>query len=423
MFFYYFFFGENKTKFIGAGEEPIVEQINSDGQVEWAKHISRKPSELFSILQSISPKFNKVEDPSGGTSKLFGYGDGIIVLIKNIVFMGNNHYSDEKRIEIPSRYKTIYEAAKSVGKKVVIAGYYEYKGNEVFAIFNTDDYMGHAKVHQSAGWVYTSDIAEATANGYYERVDRNGNRLTMMNRETFSNYLEKLEESRELPIAEEERRIKAYLSEFFTAMPKDLVGISCYQEMRAAKYSQWRQSRWEGWYPEFLLQNHLIEHPTESIVWWGKKGAGEIDLDMKFPRIENFYGDAKSDNEDGETQGNKKETIETVINAGGKVWYVVFQWTREKDVDHGGITTHWWNDALNDPGERVTGRPKPRDTFLNQMKYSIHITRMEIFEIDAITFPWMKEYLPTKCDGKDRAPKVEIAKKDRERFRIFVQEA
>lgn len=420
---FYFFFNFEGTRHISAGEEPIVEQVTSDGRIEWAKHESLTQKELFDVLSALSPKVKRVPCPTGGKTPRIGYGDDIIILIKNVVFMGNNHDSDEKRIEIPSKYKEIYEAAKAQGKKVVIVGYYRYKDNVVYAVFNTEDYMAHEKVHQSAGWVYTSDIAEATVNGYFERIDRKGNRLYVMNEGTFADYLGRLAAERELPVAEEERRIKEYLADFFVGMPKDLLGIQCYEEMRDAKYSQWRQSRWEGWYPEFLLQAHLKANPTESIVWWGKKGVGEIDLDMKFPRIDNFYGDAKSDNEDGETQGNKKETIETVINAGGKVWYVVFQWTKESDVDHGGVTTKWWNTALNDPAERVPGRPKPLDTFLNQMKFSVHITRMEIYEIDSITFPFMKEYLPTPCGGRERAPKVEIAKRDRDRFRIFAKEA
>lgn len=418
----YYLVKNKGTRFIKAGETPVVEQVNAQGVIEWALYEPFKQSKLYEMLTSLSPMIKEVPDPLGGRRKLLGYGEDVILLIKNIVFIGNNHYSDEKRIEIPARYKDIYFAAKAQNKRVLILGYYEYKYNEIFAVFDTEDYVKHSKIHQSAGWIYTTDIVEATVNNYYQRVDKNGNHLYVMNKATFTQYLAKFALHRDLPFAEETRTIQNYFSSFFSCMPKDLVGIDCYEEMKKASFPQWRQSRWEGWYPEFLLQKYLDENPTESIVWWGKKGRGEIDLDMKFPKIHEFYGDAKSDNEDGVTQGNKKETIEEVLSRGGLVWYIVFQWTREMDKDNGGVTTLWWNTALNDPNEHVPDRPKALDTFLKDMKHSIHITRMEIYEIDAITFPYMHVYLPTKCNGKERAPKVEIKKKDRDRFRIFVQE-
>ena len=52
------------------------------------------------------------------------------------------------------------------------------------------------------------------------------------------------------------------------------------------------------------------------------------------------------------------------------------------------------------------------------MKYSIDINRMDIYEITQSTIPYLKEYRPSPCKGKDRKPKYLIPHKMKEFLRI-----
>ena len=160
----------------------------------------------------------------------------------------------------------------------------------------------------------------------------------------------------------------------FDSMPRYLKGIDCFREMMEANdTTRMNQGAWEGWYYEFFVERYLHEHPTGNIVWWSKKGNGQLDFDLRLTYEEWFYGDMKSDAEKNDVQGNLKENIDLlVLENGGRLWYIALNFTPERDSDHGYETTKWWNQKL--------GKVNNLMSYCKRMKYAIRIHKMDIYE-------------------------------------------
>lgn len=136
-----------------------------------------------------------------------------------------------------------------------------------------------------------------------------------------------------------------------------------------------------------------------------------MDFDLKFLTEENFYGDVKSDNAKKSVQGNKKSNIDVLVKEKhGRLWYIVFEFSPEKDSDHNFETTMWWNKKLN------------KDKLLSystRMKYSIAFESMNIYEINQFAFKYLKEFEVSPCNGKQREKKYRIPNKMKEYLRIY----
>ena len=182
--------------------------------------------------------------------------------------------------------------------------------------------------------------------------------------------------------------------------------------MEANDTQRMNQCAWEGWYYEFFVERYLRQHPTTEIVWWSKKGNGQLDFDLRFPYEEWFYGDMKSDARERDVQGNLKDNIDfLVLEKGGRLWYIALDFTSEMDSEHNYVTTLWWNRKL-EKFDRLMSYSK-------RMKYAIRINKMDIYEITRSTIPYLQEYQPSPCDGKERRPKYKIPHKMKEFLRIY----
>ena len=182
--------------------------------------------------------------------------------------------------------------------------------------------------------------------------------------------------------------------------------------MAANDKSRMNQGAWEGWYYEFYVRRYLKDNPTDNIIWWAKKGKGELDFDLRFPHCEWFYGDVKSDAENRDVQGNLKDSVDfLVLEKGGRLWYVAIAFVPDKDSEHDFVTTLWWNKQLG-----KNDRPMSYST---RMKYAIDVTRMDVYEITKATIPYLAIYKPSPCAGKDRRPKYKIPPRMKEFLRIY----
>ena len=132
-----------------------------------------------------------------------------------------------------------------------------------------------------------------------------------------------------------------YKTEVLMGRRRPLICIACFREMMEAHdTSRMRQGAWEGWYYEFYVRRYLHDNPTDNIIWWSKKGKGELDFDLRFPYCEWFFGDVKSDGKGKDVQGNLKDNVDfLVLEKGGRLWYVAIEFTPEKDSDHGYVVS------------------------------------------------------------------------------------
>lgn len=192
--------------------------------------------------------------------------------------------------------------------------------------------------------------------------------------------------------------------------------IQCFKEMFAAHDSNRNQNQWEGWYMEYYVKKYLQSHPTDAIEWWSSKKKTDLDFDLKFHTEENFYGDVKSDNEKNAVQGNKQENIDILIQErNGRLWYIVFEYTPEKDIDHDKQVTIWWaqhKDNITKPGHDPM-------KVARRMKYSITLNHMCVYEINQISSKYLTDYNVSPVKTKDRKPKYEIPNKMKEFLRIY----
>ncbi len=245
-------------------------------------------------------------------------------------------------------------------------------------------------------------MINALNNGIYRRIDDAGNELLVLSKENFIQHINGLRGFNEVSALEQDRDVLSYLGTMFDSMPKQLIGINCYKEMMEANdITRMNQAAWEGWYPEFYIENYLKSHPTNNIVWWSKKGKGELDFDLRFPYNDWFYGDVKADAEDEDVQGNVKDNVDLLIKEkNGRLWYIAINFTPDRDSEHQYVTTKWWNLKLG-----KLDRPM---SYCKRMKYSVTLNQMDVYEINRHTIPYLEEYSPSPCSGKQRRPKYKI---------------
>lgn len=350
-------------------------------------------------------------------------GKKLCFCTRNVIHLGGYWSSEKKRIEVPDDFPEFYEENKRKNVETILLGIYHYYPDEkdgirLYVSFSSNTYASR-KTNNSAAHVHTIDLQNALSNGVYRRLDNAGNELIVLDESNFIKYIHDLITGSELQVIKDEKQLLNYFGKMYTSLPKTLNGIQCYKEMFAANADNKNQSAWEGWYIEYYVKKYLNEHPVDGIEWWSSKKQGDLDFDLKFSMAKNFYGDVKSDNIKKSVQGNKKSNIDILVkDKNGRLWYVVFEFTPEKDTDHENETTIWWNKALN---ADKTVRKKPKDllTYKERMKYAIHLNNLSVYEINQFSFKYLKVFYVSPCDGKPREPKYQIPNKMKEYLRIY----
>lgn len=295
-------------------------------------------------------------------------------------------------------------------------GVYHYYPDEkdgviLFVCFSADTYAMRY-VNNSAAHVHTLDLQNALQYGIYRRLDKSDNEVLVLDKENFIKHINALRNGTgELQEIKTDRQLLSYFDDLYKSLPKTLYGIKCYEEMFVADDQNKKQGAWEGWYVEYFVKKYLVEHPVNSIIWWSSKKDGELDFDLKFTHEENFYGDVKSDNAKKSVQGNKKSNIDMLVKEkNGRLWYVVFEFTPEKDSEHNNETTIWWNKKLGK--ENLL-------SYSTRMKYSITFQGLNVYEINRFAFNYLKVFYVSPCAGKPREPKYRIPNNMKEYLRIY----
>ena len=397
-------------------KEKRIDQLLKDGTVQVvgedqlfsAKEINEILASLFSDNQIIDGRvFLEKQSPNGKSVAFY---------TRNVYHLGGDWSSEKKRIEIGKDFLSFYKSNKEQNIETILLGVYHYypDGNEgalLFVCFSAATYATR-NVNNSAAHVHTLDLKNALQYGFYRRLDKSGNEVLVLDKENFARYINDLrKETCELQEIKTDRQLLSYFDDLYKTLPKTLYGIQCYKEMFLADDQNKNQSAWEGWYIEYFVKKYLTEHPTDSIVWWSSKKAGDLDFDLKFTHEKNFYGDVKSDNSKKSVQGNKKSSIDMLVKEQkGRLWYVVFEFTPEKDSEHNNETTIWWNKKL--------GKEKLL-SYSTRMKYSVTFQGLNVYEINKFAFDYLKVFYVSPCDGKPREPKYKIPNKMKEYLRIY----
>ncbi len=349
-------------------KEKRIDQLLKDGTVQVvgedqlfsAKEINEILASLFSDNQIIDGRvFLEKQSPNGKSVAFY---------TRNVYHLGGDWSSEKKRIEIGKDFLDFYKSNKEQNVETILLGVYHY---------------------------YPA-----------------GNEVLVLDKENFARYINDLrKETCELQEIKTDRQLLSYFDDLYKTLPKTLYGIQCYKEMFLADDQNKNQSAWEGWYVEYFVKKYLAEHPTDSIVWWSSKKTGDLDFDLKFTHEKNFYGDVKSDNSKKSVQGNKKSNIDMLVKEqNGRLWYVVFEFTPEKDSEHNNETTIWWNKKL--------GKEKLL-SYSTRMKYSVTFQGLNVYEINKFAFDYLKVFYVSPCDGKPREPKYKIPNKMKEYLRIY----
>ncbi len=109
-----------------------------------------------------------------------------ILLFKQISYLGGNgqHPIFKKRIQIPEWFRDIYNHFKDDNNvEVRFIGIYSYAENVIFAEFVKETYLPK-KLNNSSAHVYINDLYQAMKLGTFNKLDRNGIRLSL--KEKFS---------------------------------------------------------------------------------------------------------------------------------------------------------------------------------------------------------------------------------------------
>ena len=351
----------------------IVEQVDIDGNIVMGYDTSLSAKGLFEKLHDSFPNIHKDDDGMiCGEYKDLKYA----VRMKNITYLGHPHPLFKKRIQIAGDLQEFYKEAKTKGRIPLLIGVYSYKNNLVFCEFNIEDFVGK-KAHNSSAHIYTENIADATTDGYFEKEDYYGNRLTAFAPSSVNAFLDnkinttiedvqhditkskydlknhygsdKVAEAQSDSLNGIPVEIEQVISDFFSQEQKNWDGITCYREMIKANYKNKFQPEWPGFYLEYEFEKYLQVHNCMYLIRYAQdKSQGGIDLDLFFPTIK-MYGDLKAHSSQSRgIQGNDWETIFGIIEEEEKqnhIYYVVCEHNTEKDSEYSYEVTHYWNSA------------------------------------------------------------------------------
>lgn len=392
-----------------------IDQLLKNGEViQVGEDQKFSPKEFKEILLSLFPDAEEKDGRLFLKNKTKN-GKSIGFYTRNVYHLGGDWSSEKKRIEIGTDFPEFYKKNQKNKVETILLGCYHYypdgkNGVILFVCFSSDTYATR-KTNNSAAHIHTIDLQNALKDGVYRRLDKSSNELLVLDTVNFVKYINGLRNETELQVIKNDKQLLEYFGKMYSTLPKTLYGINCYEQMFADNDQNRKQGAWEGWYMEYYIKKYLTSHPSDAIEWWSSKKSSDLDFDLKFLNEENFYGDVKSDDAKKSVQGNKKTNIDILVKEKhGRLWYVVFEFSPEKDSKHKNETTIWWNKKLG------------KDNLLSystRMKYSITFENMNVYEINQFAFKYLKEFEVSPCNGKPREKKYRIPNKMKEFLRIY----
>lgn len=390
------------------------EQIRPDLSLDIAQDQVLTPKQQTeALIRFLGEKNCKVQEILG--HRVFVYATAqkkYILLHRAVSYLGNPHPKFKKRVQLPHWYKEYYAEIKrkKLPYDVRFIGVYHYKGLIVFVDFIKDTYLKKT-VHNSSAHIYINDLYQALTNGVFHKEDTFGNHIYTIHGQKLANYLCGKEIGQNILFSMFE-----IFNHGFT-FGQWLKVLPTIKEMEKAKWPEWRQTEWPGWYLEYKFNQFTVDYKTSPhIIYSGqsnkKKQNGSFDFDIWFKKSQ-FYGDLKaSDIVAKEAPGNDQETFIECINMFGKFWYVIYEHETKKDSEENG-----YKDV------RAYNKYMKKDelSYAKRLKTSVKFIKMTILELNRFNFhDALSEFNQGhQQDGTARNPKFMIKKKDIDNFVVF----
>ena len=337
-----------------------------------------------------------------------------ILLHRAVSYLGGNgqHPIFKKRVQLPFWYKEFCQNAKN-GKlqyDIRFIGVYHYKGVVVFVDFAKDTYL-KKKVHNSSAHIYINDLYQALTNGVFHKEDMFGNHIYAIRGNKLASYLSGKETGQSILFTLFEQFNQGFsFGQWLEVLPTIKI-------MQSAKWPEWRQTEWPGWFLEYKFNQFPFDNKTAPyIIYTGQSNKSKsddvFDFDVWFKKSQ-FYGDLKaSDINAKEAPGNDQTAFIECINMFGKFWYIIYEHETKKDSEN------------NDYKEvRAYNRYMKKDelSYATRLKTGVKFMKMTILELNRINY---REALTEfnqghQPDGAKRNPKFMIKKKDIDRFVVF----
>lgn len=261
--------------------------------------------------------------------------------ISNVTYLGNPHPKFKKRMQLSnSADKSYLKRDNTLTNITLLLGLYTYdENNPIIVAWDSSANKNAGKSKSSH--VYIKDIQDAMINGASQRIDKHKNNVYCFRCEQLKNFL-----NYNFMNIDHSESFISYLKDFgihvdefsFTTdmikyIKEDLAkkefvwdGKKSIKEMQDNSYSKWRETEWQGFYFEYLMQRSLMEkHEDMQQV-----------LDIPGPKYGNtvfdsFYNipwDFKVHSDNSNTLiTNDLEAIQKAIDDYGKVGFIIISGT------------------------------------------------------------------------------------------------
>ena len=385
-----------------------VDQILKNGEIISDYDEKLTTSEIYDIYKEMF-----LNETHKDRKQYIVYGK-IALLTANVTYLGHPHPEFKKRIQLKTYYTDYVASNTKHGLKTLYVGIYSYKKTRLFVVFEPTTYQDK-KSHNSSAHVYSMNLQYAQKAGDFTKTDYFGNIIHIFKPDLFKEYIKQLANIPNYTLSYDDilKEIYNYFAGFFKGINKTWYGLKAYAEMQNAKYKNYRQNEWQGWYFEYLFEKYLNENKTNVVSIYGDKKKDGIDFDLVFSKDKWLFGDLKADEINSDIIGNKFNSFEKVIvEHNGQVYYICALCECEKDSDHDYEVTKYWNE-LRDEDKQYKNIEEIKTGYGSKMKHSLKIKEFNILKIDNTMYEILKlkPYKQGKnSDGKPREPKLKITK-------------
>lgn len=408
----------------------LVDQVTASGDIVEGYDGSLSITEIYDRLSRYFPGLEK--DKKSGLLIGFYNDKKYTLRCKNITYLGIPHPIFKKRIQIADDLSDFYVKSLDIDATPLLIGIYEYKDNLLFAEFGIDTYV-EKKAHNSSAHVYSSDLVSATTDGFFQKIDYFGNRITVFRKDMVNLFLDTVLSEKDFVLLEDdtkygfEERMLAYYSRalndkvipniqaFFDGLNKEWYGIDCYREMFDANYSKKGWAEWTGSYLEYKFEAFIDQNQDvhDTIQFYQDRSDGGIDLDLYFPVLD-AYGDLKAHNIASRgIPGNDYETVMRILDKhliNSHIYYIIAEHTATKDKDYGSEVTVYWNRLL---------KKDNLNSYAEKMKHDATVVKAYVLDINNDNRKYLSVFRQgVNSNGRPRAPKIMIEDRNLEHFII-----
>lgn len=271
--------------------------------------------------------------------------------VSSVSYLGIPHPKYKKRMQLSlSADKSYLKKVNITEEIVLLLGLYVYdESNPIIVAWDVKDNRKAGKSKSSH--VYVNDILYAMKNGVLQRADKYKNNVYCFKPEYFTEFIEYNSEYPNFDISFiNYLKIKGYAAKeylFFddifnfiskkkTANTITWDGKECIKEMKKNDYSKWKETEWQGFYFEYLMEK-LFNYDDFAALEKTKKVLEIPGPKYGKTRFDSFYNipwDFKvHSNRTRKVPANDFESVRKGIEEYGKVGFIIICGDAEIEMD------------------------------------------------------------------------------------------